>query len=389
MILDHVTITNMENKVQPYQICTRCVMDTTDPDIVFDENGVCNHCTNAIERLKQPPYGLPPKEKEAALNQLIENIKTAGKGKKYDCVIGLSGGVDSSYLAYLVKQWGLRPIAVHLDNHWNSEIAEQNISNICKMLGFKEKRVVINWEEFKDLQLAFLKASTPDSEIPSDNGIFAALWDTAKEHNIKYILAGYNASSESILPRAWAQGYFDKTYIKAVHKQFGTVTNLSFHILSNENILINRRIHKIELVPTLDYVFYDKEQAKELITKELGWKDYGRKHGESIYTRILQEYILPVKFGIDKRKAHFSSLIVAGQMTRDEAIKRLSQPLYPDEQSVQQDIDILCNKFEITKEDFEKIMALPIKSIHDYHNESKTFRYKLLNFARKIRRLLK
>jgi len=389
LILDHVTITNMENKVQPYQICTRCVMDTTDPDIVFDENGVCNHCTNAIERLKQPPYGLPPKEKEAALNQLIENIKTAGKGKKYDCVIGLSGGVDSSYLAYLVKQWGLRPIAVHLDNHWNSEIAEQNISNICKMLGFKEKRVVINWEEFKDLQLAFLKASTPDSEIPSDNGIFAALWDTAKEHNIKYILAGYNASSESILPRAWAQGYFDKTYIKAVHKQFGTVTNLSFHILSNENILINRRIHKIELVPTLDYVFYDKEQAKELITKELGWKDYGRKHGESIYTRILQEYILPVKFGIDKRKAHFSSLIVAGQMTRDEAIKRLSQPLYPDEQSVQQDIDILCNKFEITKEDFEKIMALPIKSIHDYHNESKTFRYKLLNFARKIRRLLK
>jgi len=379
----------MENKVQPYQICTRCVMDTTDPDIVFDENGVCNHCTNAIERLKQPPYGLPPKEKEAALNQLIENVKTAGKGKKYDCVIGLSGGVDSSYLAYLVKQWGLRPIAVHLDNHWNSEIAEQNISNICKMLGFKEKRVVINWEEFKDLQLAFLKASTPDSEIPSDNGIFAALWDTAKEHNIKYILAGYNASSESILPRAWAQGYFDKTYIKAVHKQFGTVTNLSFHILSNENILINRRIHKIELIPTLDYVFYDKEQAKELITKELGWKDYGRKHGESIYTRILQEYILPVKFGIDKRKAHFSSLIIAGQMTRDEAIKRLSQSLYPDEQSVQQDIDTLCNKFEITKEDFEKIMALPIKSIHDYHNESKTFRYKLLNFARKIRRLLK
>ena len=379
----------MENKVQPYQICTRCVMDTTDPDIVFDENGICNHCTNAIKLLKLPPYGLPPKEKEAALNQLIENVKTAGKGKKYDCVIGLSGGVDSSYLAYLVKQWGLRPIAVHLDNHWNSEIAEQNISNICKMLGFKEKRVVINWEEFKDLQLAFLKASTPDSEIPSDNGIFAALWDTAKEHNIKYILAGYNASSESILPRAWAQGYFDKTYIKAVHKQFGTVTNLSFHILSNENILINRRIHKIELIPTLDYVFYDKEQAKELITKELGWKDYGRKHGESIYTRILQEYILPVKFGIDKRKAHFSSLIIAGQMTRDEAIKRLSQSLYPDEQSVQQDIDTLCNKFEITKEDFEKIMALPIKSIHDYHNESKTFRYKLLNFARKIRRLLK
>jgi hypothetical protein len=256
-------------------------------------------------------------------------------------------------------------------------------------LGFEEKRVLINWEEFKDLQLAFLKASTPDSEIPSDNGIFAALWDTAKKYNIKYILAGYNASSESILPKLWAQGYFDKTYIKTVHKRFGTIKKMSFHILSDGDMRINRRIHKIKLVPTLDYVFYDKEQAKALITKELEWKDYGRKHGESTYTRIIQEYILPVKFDIDKRKAHFSSLIVAGQMTRDEAIEKLSESLYPDKQNVQRDIDVLCNKFGITVEDFEKIMALPIKSINDYPNDSKTFQYKLLNIARSIYRLLR
>ena len=372
----------MKEQSKSYQMCTRCVMDTTDPKIIFDENGYCNHCTDAIERLKQPPYGLSPEEKEKALQKLIEDIKAAGKGKEYDCVIGLSGGVDSSYVAYLVKQWGLRPLAIHLDNCWNAEIAEQNISNICKNLDIKEKRIVVDWEEFKDLQLAFLKASTPDSEIPSDNGIFAAIWDTAKEHNIKYILAGYNASSESITPKSWSQGYFDKTYIKALHKQFGTGKKLSSHILSTGELRVNMRIHKIKLIHTLDYVTYDKEQAKTIITKELGWKDYGRKHGESTYTRIFQEYILPVKFGFDKRKAHFSSLIVAGQMTRDEAIKKLSEPLYPDEQGMQQDIDVLCNKFEITKEDFEKIMALPIKSINDYPNESKTLSYKFWKIAR-------
>ena len=373
----------MEKFKQSYQICTRCVMDTTDPDIIFDENGYCNHCTNAIERLKQPPYGLPPKEKEAALEQLINDVKISGKGKQYDCIIGLSGGVDSSYLAYLVKQWGLRPIAVHLDNHWNSEIAEQNISNICKCLDIAEKRVVIDWEEFKDLQLAFLKASTPDSEVPSDNGIFVALWDTARKHNIKYILAGYNSSSESILAKAWSQGYFDKTYIKAVHKRFGKIKHLSFHILSMWNILINRWVHKINLVSTLDYVIYDKEEAKKIITNELGWKDYGRKHGESVYTRIFQEYILPVKFGYDKRKAHFSSLIVAGQMTRDEALRKLSEPLYQDEQVKQQDIKILCDKFGITEAEFDAIMKLPLKSINDYPNDAKTIRYKLYLLTRK------
>jgi len=364
-------------------------MDTTDPDIVFDSNGVCNHCTNAIERLKQPPYGLSAKEKETALNRLIENVKAAGKGKQYDCIIGLSGGVDSSYLAYLVKQWGLRPIAVHLDNHWNSEIAEQNISNICKTLGFKEKRMVINWEEFKDLQLAFLKASTPDSEIPSDNGIFAALWDTAKEYNIKYILAGYNITSESILAKAWSQGYFDKTYIKAVHHRFGTLKKLSFHVLSTWDILFYRKFHKINLISTLDYVTYNKEKAKVIMEKEFGWKNYGRKHGESTYTRIFQEYILPVKFGYDKRKSHFSSLIVAGQMTRDEAINKLSEPLYADEQSVRQDIDVLCGKLDITNEEFRKIIALPVKSIHDYPNQTKTLAYKFLNFGKRILKIVK
>ena len=372
-----------------YKICNRCVMDTTDPEIVFDTNGICNHCTRAIERLKQPPYGLPLAEKEQALKALIQRIKKAGYGKKYDCVIGLSGGVDSSYLAYLIKQWGLRPIAIHLDNHWNSEIAEQNIRNIAINCGFDEKHIVVNWEEAKDLQLAFLKSSTPDFDIPADNLIFAALWETAKVHKIKHILVGYNQASESILPRAWSQGYTDKTYIKAVHKRFGKIKRLSFHILSNWDIFVNKKIHKIELIPTLDYITYSKEQAKELIKKELDWNDYGRKHGESTYTRIGQEYILPVKFGFDKRKAHFSSLIAAGQMTRDEAIQRLKEPLYADEQEKKRDIEIICRKFGITKDDFDAIMALPVKSYNDYYNGHKTPRYKLFKIIKLLLKIKK
>jgi len=371
-----------------HRICTRCVMDTTDPDIVFDGNGHCNHCTGAVERLKQPPYGLPPKEKEAALQRLISKVKAAGKGKQYNCVIGLSGGVDSTYLAYLVKQWGLRPIAVHLDNHWNSEIAEQNISNICRNLGFEEKRVVINWGEFRDLQLAFLKASTPDSEIPSDNVIFAALWDTAKEHNIKYILSGVNMASESILAKAWSQGHFDKTYISAVYKQLGTLKKeLSFHILSNWEVFIGR-LQGIKLISTLDYVAYNKEEAIKIITDQLDWENYGRKHGESAYTKIFQEHILPIKFGYDKRKAHFSSLIVAGQMTRKEALEKLSEPLYPSEETRQQDTKLLCKKLEISTQEFDNIMNLPLKTIDDYPNEKKTFKYRLYQTARWCWRLI-
>lgn len=364
-------------------------MDTSDPYISFDKKGNCNHCNRSAELLNQPPHGLPSQKKEAALIKLIENIKTAGKNRKFDCVIGLSGGVDSSYLAYLVKQWGLRPVAVHMDNNWNSKTAEQNITNICKTLEFTEKRIVPDWEEFKDLQLAFLNASTPDSEVPSDNGIFTALWDTAKENDIKYILTGYNISSESILPWSWAQGYFDETYIRSVHRQFGKLKDLSFHILSNREINTYRKLYKIKLISTLDYVIYNREQAKQIITKELGWKDYGRKHGESTYTRIFQEYILPVKFGIDKRRAHFSSLIAAGQMTRIEAMENLSVPLYNDKQKIKRDIDILCNKFEITTEEFNRIMALPVKSINDYPNENKAIRYKLYMFFCKLKAMVK
>jgi N-acetyl sugar amidotransferase len=362
-------------------------MDTTDPDIIFDENGVCNHCTNAIKLLKLPPYGLPPKEKEVALNQLLENVKTAGKGKQYDCVIGLSGGVDSSYVAYLVKQWGLRPLGIHVDNGWNSVKGTKNIENLCEILDIDIQENVLDWEEFKSLQLAFLKASTPDSEIPTDNIICETLYRTANKYGIKYILSGCNITSESILPKAWSQGHRDKKYITSVYKQFGNKKKLSIPILSIYQSTLYYRFKGVKWVDILDYIQYDKEQAKEYLKQHLGWLDYGRKHGESNYTKIYQEYILPEKFGYDKRRAHYSSQIAAGQLAKHDALEMLKQPLYVNQSDLENDIVYFCNKFGITKEDFEKIMALPIKFIHDYPNENKTLQYKLLNIARSILKL--
>jgi len=366
-----------------YQICTRCVIDTTDPDIVFDENGVCNHCTNAIERLKQPPYGLPTKEKEEALNKLIENVKTAGKGKQYDCVIGLSGGVDSSYVAYLIKQWGLKPLGIHVDNGWNSEEGTKNIENICKILDIDIYTNVLDWEDFKDLQLAFLKASTPDSEIPTDNIICETLYRIANKFGIKYILSGVNITSESIMPVMWSVGHNDKKYIKAIYKMFGPKKKLKTHLLSIYKMYYYRKIKGIIWEDTLNYIEYDKEKAKEILKQNLKWQDYGRKHGESIYTRIFQEYILPQKFGYDKRRAHYSSLIVANQLTRDAALEKIMEPLYTSEAELKNDIEYFCNKLEISQSDFENIMNAPKKTIKDYPNTIYSW---LFVTRRKIRR---
>lgn len=367
-------------------MCTRCVMDTSDPNIVFDENGICNHCIKAIDRLKQPPYGLPSLEKEIALNQLFENIKSSGKEKQYDCVIGLSGGVDSSYVAYLVKQWGLRPLGVHVDNGWNSEEGVRNIENICKILNIDLITNVLDWDSFKDLQLAFLKASTPDSEIPTDNILAETLYRIANQYDIKYILSGCNSSSESILPQAWSQGHYDSVYIKGVYKKFGKKRRLKIPILSAYKLRYYHQIKKIKWIDTLDYVSYDKEQAKEYLKQHLKWQDYGRKHGESVYTRIYQEYILPTKFGFDKRKAHLSSLIAAGQLTKEDAITLLKEPLYLNQIDIDNDITFLCNKLDISEKDFYDIMNTPPKTIIDFPNTPTSFLFKTLS---RIKRMIK
>lgn len=348
-----------------YQICTRCVMDTTDPLIEFDENGVCNHCKQAEKLLAREPYSLPFEEKEKRFKKLAEEIKEKGKGKQYDCIIGISGGVDSTYVAYLVKKYGLRPLAVHLDNGWNSELAVMNIENALNKLGIDLYTHVIDWEEFKDLQLSFLKASTPDSEIPSDHAIFALMYMMAEKYKVEYVLTGMNQSSESILPKEWSQGHNDWKYIKSVHKQFGSKKLKTFPHYSLIKYFNWLYIKKIKWISTLDYFDYDKEKAKKFIIKELSWRDYGGKHHESNYTKIYQAYILPTKFGYDKRKAHLSSLIVAGQITREEALEELQKPLY-DEKILKNDIEYLINKFQISQKDFDDIMKAHKKSFDDY-----------------------
>jgi N-acetyl sugar amidotransferase len=355
-----------------YQICSRCIMDTTDPDIVFDDNGYCNHCTRAIKIMKRGPYSLSEVKKKESLDALVLKIKQKGKGKRYDCIVGVSGGVDSSYTAFKVKELGLRPLAVHLDNGWDSELAVMNIENICKKLNIDLYTHVIDWEEFKDLQHSFLKASTPDSEIPSDHAIVTQCYQIAEKESLHYILAGTNLSTESILPQAWSQGHDDWKYIRNIQKRFGTKRLKTF---PHRTFLIDcyyNNIKRIEWIDFLDYFNYDKDKAKQIIIKELEWRDYGGKHHESNYTKIYQAYILPKKFGFDKRRAHLSSMVVAGQISRENALEKMQEHLYAKDK-LEDDLNYLTNKFSISRSDFDNIMASPKKTYGDYPNLRNSF----------------
>jgi N-acetyl sugar amidotransferase len=360
-----------------YGICTRCIMDTSDPMIVFDEDGVCNHCRKAERLLKSEPFSLSNAEKEKRLRDLASEIKEHSKGRKYDCIIGVSGGADSTYAAYLVKKIGLNPLAVHLDNGWDSRLAVTNIEKTLKKLGIDLYTYVIDWEEFRDLQLSFLKASTPDSEVPSDHAITAILYRMAEQYNIKYILAGTNISTESILPAAWSHGHSDWKYIHRLQQKFGTARLRTFPHYSLWQLMRYIVFKKIKFVSILNYTDYIKEDAVKMLTAELDWEYYGGKHHESKYTQFYQAYILPQKFGFDKRRAHLSSLIMAGQISRDKALDEMKAELYPLEK-LHEDKEYVINKFSITENEFEAIMDLPVKRFSDYPSYEHSFYYKVL-----------
>jgi N-acetyl sugar amidotransferase len=364
-------------------------MDTSDPDIVFDASGQCNHCTGAKKIFEAPPFNLSTEERRAALEASVAAIKQRAAGRRYDCVIGLSGGVDSSYVAYVTKkELGLRPLAVHLDNGWDSETSVSNIENICRRLDIDLNTYVIDWEEFKDLQLSFLKASTPDSEIPSDHAIVSVLYQVAIENRIKVIVGGTNDATESILPFAWSAGHMDWKYISAVQRQFGKKRLLTFPHRSLFRHLLYKTLYSIQWFSLLNYIPYDKEKAKVILKSELGWKDYGRKHGESNYTRIFQEHILPQKFGYDKRRAHLSSMIVAGLLSRETALKELEQPLYGSKEALNEDIRFLCSKLGISQDEFKSIMESPRKTILDYPSyENSSLMKAVWRLAKRIGRI--
>lgn len=355
----------MEN--QTYKICTKTVMDTIgDPDISFDENGICNYYYEFVNKLKirVPDQSIA----KAQLDSMVERIKKEGKGKKYDCIIGISGGVDSTYTAWLVNDLGLRPLAVHLDNGWDSELAVKNIENILNKLGIDLYTEVLDWEMFKDLQLSFLKSSTPDGEIPTDHAILSILYKMAAKFNVRFIISGMNFRNEGMLPPSWARGYLDWKYIKSVQKQFGSQKLASFPHLTLFSFLYYNLFKRIRSVSFINYIPFNKEEAMKKIETELGWKYYGGKHYESIYTRFFQSYILPVKFKIDKRKAHLTCLIAStGEVTREQALEIIKQPV-ADAQLIADDKEYVIKKLGISNQDFENIMNAPIKSILDYPN---------------------
>lgn len=351
---------------QAYRVCTRCIMNTAaDRSISFDDMGLCSHCQR-YDRLVSARR-LQGEQGREALRALVERIKAAGCGREYDCIVGVSGGVDSTYVAWLVKQHGLRPLAVHFDNGWNSELATRNIELVLRNLGIDLHTHVVDWEEFRDLQLAFLKASTPDGEIPTDHAIGALLWKQAASRGIKYIISGMNFATESISVPDWSYGHSDWRFIKDIHRRFGSVKlktypHFSLFYLFYANILRGTRI-----VSILNYVDYDKDEAMALLSSQLGWKGYGGKHHESIYTRFYQGYILPRKFGIDKRYGHLSDLINAGQISRAQALAEMQRPPYPEELQ-QQDLAYVAKKLRLSTEQFANIMGVPVKSFRDYRN---------------------
>ncbi|MDB6129965.1 MAG: N-acetyl sugar amidotransferase [Verrucomicrobiales bacterium] len=357
----------MSENVKPVlHTCTRCVLDTKDvPYLTFNSEGVCSCCQRYDYWYAHTPRGV---EAEKILAQTVEQIKKEGAGKTYDCIVGLSGGVDSTYVAYQAKKHGLRPLAVHFDNGWNSELSVKNIENIISRLGFDLYTYVINWEEFRDLQLSYLKASVIDIEAITDHAIFGSLFRLAAKHKTKWILSGNNLSTEGILPYHWIWNKSDSTNIKDIHRQFGSVKLKTFPFTNFTSKWFHKKILKIRTFEILDLMPYIKKDVKALIQKELGWRDYGGKHYESIWTRFYQGYILPTKFGIDKRKAHVSSLICSGQMTREEALLELQKPMYDPEQ-YQIDKTFVLKKFGLSTAEFDALMTAPVRSHKDFRHQ--------------------
>lgn len=358
----------MSAEARPYQQCTRTIMDTTDPDIWFDENGVSSHAIRFDELVA--PALLPAQrgERLGLLDELVAKIKKSGEGKPYDCVIGISGGVDSSYLALQAVRLGLRPLAVHFDSGWNSELAVGNIHNLVTRLGLDLYTHVIDWREMKDLQLSFLKASVANADTPTDHAFTWVAYTQAAKYGIKYILSGSNDATESILPSAWGHGSGDARHVKAVQKRFGTVKLKTYPAMGMfKRIIWYPLVRRVETVQPLNYMPYVYKDAKQDITDNVGWRDYGGKHYESVFTRYFQGYYLPHKFGFDKRLAHYSSLILSGQMTRDEGLALMEASNYPEELR-KQDHEFIAKKLGITVEELEALCARPPVDYSAYPN---------------------
>ncbi len=359
--------------MRDFQVCSNCVMDTSDSQISFDDHGVCDHCRGFQSDVA--PNWNPEINNEAELMQIAEQIRADRKGRDFDCILGMSGGFDSSYMLHIaVTKMKLRPLVFHVDGGWNTRIAVQNIENVVEKLGLDLFTEVIDWEEMKDLQLAFFKSGVPHIDIPQDMAFIATLYKFAAKHNIKYILNGYNLSTECVRnPLDWMYYGTDLRQFWDIQKQFGTshLKNYPISSIFYHKIYLNY-IRRIKVIKPLNMIPYNKAAAGAMMTQEYGWEMYPQKHFESRFTRFYEGYWLPTRFGFDTRKVQFSSLILTGQMTREEALQRLQEPAIAPDQ-VMHELDFIAKKLGISTEELIGYRDMPLKSYKDYKNQQSLF----------------
>lgn len=340
------------------RICAKCVMDDTVKGIVFDENGFCPYCKIHDKMETKFPFN---NESSRKLQDIINKIKKDGRKNKYDCIVGISGGRDSTYTLYNAVKYGLRPLAVHVDNGWNSEKASQNVKLICDKLNVDLYTYIVKWDEFRDLQRSFLLASVPDAEVPTDWIIYSVLFQIASLVKVKYIIHGHSFRTEGTAPISWT--YMDGRYVKYVQKRYGTKKLKNIPNMSMKKFIFFSIIKRIKQIRILYYIPYNEHEILTHLSKEIGWRDYGGKHHESMYTAFIQSYVLPRKFNIDKRKLHYSALIRSGQLRRKDALEKLKEDPYSGGVAT---IEYCLKKIGIGHDEFEDLMSAPIKSFVDY-----------------------
>ena len=351
-----------------YQRCNRCIMDNaSDSTITFDENGYCNYCTEALKEINTTTY-FPNEEGKRRLEAMLNEIKEYNKNRDFDCIMGISGGLDSSYLAYLGHKWGLRILGVHIDDGYDTEISKNNIKKLCNAANIELRTIVPDEYQYNELTKAYMKAGVPNIAIPQDNILFAFLYDLVKKSKMKYFLSGGNFALECILQKENSFNAMDKINIMDIHKKFGTasISNLKF-TSSYQKYLMMKKGEMIQYRP-LNYIDYNRNRAFKELKEFCDFQYYGRKHLENILTAFIQLYWMPKKFGVDKRTSHLSSMIVSGQITREEALKELNEPIY-DETMMSEYISFIKGKMKITDDEFESIMKAPIHKHEDYKTD--------------------
>ena len=370
-----------------YEICSRCVMDTSDQAIYFDTNGVCNHCHGYDLAMRNFDFGAPNIDLTQGWSSLIDKMKQAGVGKDYDCLLGLSGGLDSSYLALKVHDAGLRVLAVHVDAGWNSEVAVANIESVVRYCGFDLHTEVVSWPEMRDLHVSYLKSGLANQDVPQDHIFVSSLFNFAKKNEIKYILSGGNHATEGVFPKSWQSSAMDAINLKSVHKNHGDYPLKNYKTISffEYYYFWYPFVKQIRVLRPLNFMYYEKAHALKTLVNRAGYKPYEQKHGESLFTRLFQGYILPTRFGFDKRRPHLSSLILSNQMSRFNALAELKKSPYDDDE-LELDISYFCKKLNITRSEFESFMQLPQSFSTSYKNWDTRYKFfkKIQKFSEKI-----